>query len=312
MPALDVLDAWLAAHHGVVGRAQMAEIGFGRRQIDRLVAQERLVPLASGIYRSPAHTVGRHQLMAAACLAEPRAAITSTTAGSALGLRAMRDRRVHALVPHEAKLVIPGVVTHRSRLLGPEDLAPRRSDGIRFTTTARTVVEAAAVIGVRRTVSVIEQVLAERRVTLPALVAADRRLFHPRRRGSVVFRQGLASKASWRGVARSELEITVREAIRQGGLPQPVVNHRVRLPTGEPYELDLAWLEWKVAVEVDHPFWHDGVVESTRDKRRDRKLLLHGWRVVRFPEAEITGHLPELIEDLGGILELQGWTRAAA
>ena len=74
------------------------------------------------------------------------------------------------------------------------------------------------------------------------------------------------------------------------------------LANGERIVVDLAWPARRVAVEVDHPFWHDGVVESARDKRRDRKLVLEGWQPLRFPELEIERALDELVADLAQIL----------
>jgi hypothetical protein len=307
VPVSAAYDRWMVDHHGVITLANFAELGFTRRQAQRIIAAERLVPMAAGVYRSPAHRLGRLQLMVAACLRQPQAAIASTTAGQELGIRGMKDPHVRVLVPHGARLALPGVVAQLCRGIDPVDITTRRRDGVRLTSPPRTLVDAAAVVGLRSTVSAIEHVLHERRCTLNTLLNTANRLFHPRRQGSVVIRQALRSRAEWRGIARSDLELRVIEAIIARGLPLPEVNMRFVLTNGERIVIDLAWPQWRVAVEVDHPFWHDGVVEAARDKRRDRKLVMAGWQPVRLPELEIDHALDELLDDLAQILLSRGW-----
>lgn len=303
-------DQWMVAHHGVITRAGFASIGLTARQAERTIASQRLVRMGPGVYRSPSVPAGRIQWMVAACLRQPLAAIAFTTAGQEWGYRGMRDPQVHVLLPRGARLGLDGLVIHHTRRIDPVDVAGRRPDGIRLTSPPRTLFDAAGMIGLRRTISAIEQALAERRCTLGTLMATSRRLFQPGRPGSVLFRDALVSRAEWRGVARSDLELVVIEAIVARRLPAPIVNMPLTLVNGEHIVVDLAWPRWRVAVEVDHPFWHDGVVESARDKRRDRKLIMSGWEPVRFPELEIDHALSELVEDLAHILAGRGWEPA--
>ncbi len=308
MPVTPAYDRWMVDHHGVIAARNFADLGFSRRQAQRIIASERLVTMGAGVYRSPAHPPGRLQLMVAACLRQPAAAVASTTAGQEYGLRGMKETPVRILVPHEARLALPGVVVQRSRTVDPTDVTSRRRDGVRFTSPPRTLVDAAAVIGRRRTVSAAEQAINTRLCTLSALLEAANRLFHPRRPGPVLVRSVLAARSEWRGVARSDLELRVIGELVARKLPTPEVNMPFVLPGGELIEIDLAWPQWRVAVEVDHPFWHDGEVEAARDKRRDRKLVMCGWLPVRFPELEIDRSLGELIDDLAHILATRGWT----
>ncbi|MDZ7678955.1 MAG: hypothetical protein U5K29_10430 [Acidimicrobiales bacterium] len=310
MPVPLEYDRWMVAHHGVITRADFETLGFTARQTDRTIASQRLIRMGPGVYRSPSVPAGRIQWMVAACLRQPLAAIGFTTAGQEWGYRGMRDTRVHVLLPRGARLTLDGLIIHHSRRIDPVDVAGRRSDGIRLTSPPRTLFDSAAMLGRRKTVSAIEQALAERRCTLGTLMATSKRLFQPGRPAAVIFREALLSRAEWRGVARSDLELVVIEAITGRGLPAPIVNMPLVLVNGEDIVVDLAWPRWQVAVEVDHPFWHDGVVESARDKRRDRKLTMSGWQPVRFPELEIDHALPELIDDLAHILMKRGWEGA--
>lgn len=301
------LWAWLAAHHGVVTTPQLYEFGLTYRQVRYKVTSGTLIPMTRGVYRSASHPETDLQTMAAVCLTHEEAAIGFTTAGRLLGYRGMTDPRVHVVVPHRLRLSFPGVVVHRTRILEPIDLTSRRPDGIRLTSPPRTLLDAAHIIGRDATESAIEQVLAERRLTLKTLVATGLRLYHAHRPGSPNFVDVVNGRPRWQRAARSELERRVREAIELAGLPMPIVNMRHRLASGEIIEIDLAFPEWRIAVEVDHPFWHAGHLAVVRDARRDRKLAREGWVTVRFPELEITTALLALVDDLAATLAQRGW-----
>jgi very-short-patch-repair endonuclease len=84
------------------------------------------------------------------------------------------------------------------------------------------------------------------------------------------------------------------------------------LPDGTPIEIDLAWPDYTVALEVDHPFWHDGSREARRDKRRDRRLAGMGWLPQRVTDADIEGDLDRTMDELEAVLRQRGWVRTGA
>lgn len=53
-----------------------------------------------------------------------------------------------------------------------------------------------------------------------------------------------------------------------------------------PYEMDIAFPEWKVDIEIDGIF-HDAPDARERDKVRDYLLKSIGWTVVRIPQEAI-------------------------
>jgi hypothetical protein len=308
-PRLASLHDWLRRHHGVVSRGVLEDLGFSPRSIRRLVSNGHLEPAGRGIYRAPAQPWGREQLMVAACLHVPGGAIGFTTAGQEYGFRGMTDRRVHLLVPHGCSPHVEDVVVHRCRRIDPVDLTSRRADGITLTSPPRTLHDAAAIVGVGGTESAIEQALLERRSTIETLMSTSRRLHHGNRPGSKVFEAVIGSRPVWRNAARSDLELRVRQAIEWAGLPEPDVNLPFVLPSGEAIEIDLAWPALTTAVEVDHPFWHDGSKESSRDKRRDRKLQAIGWATPRLTKEDVDFELDDAIGDLKEVLLRRGWRR---
>jgi very-short-patch-repair endonuclease len=50
----------------------------------------------------------------------------------------------------------------------------------------------------------------------------------------------------------------------------------------EGYEMDFAWREQKLNVEVDGGEFHGTEIARRRDAKRDRKLALADWLVVRY------------------------------
>lgn len=303
------LNAFLAAHWGVVTRRLMLAHGMSRSGIEHLLGRGDLVTLARGVYRSTAWPTSSEQVMVAVCLVCPTACVASTTAARMWGFRGMSDPVIHVLVPHGSSPTVPGVTFHRTRRLPAEDIAGRRPDGIRLTSPPRSLVDAAAVVGEAATASAVEQVLSERRLTLATLARVTDRLVHPRLPGALVMRSVLASRPPWRGAARSDLEVRVRMAIVGAGLPEPEVNLRHHMSCGQAIEIDLAWPTFRVACEVDHPFWHDGAAESHRDKQRDRRLAADGWATARITERDIAEDLSSAVADLARILVTRGWTR---
>lgn len=310
-PRLDELNRWMRDHRGVVTRARLLTMGFGSSSITQLMRSGRLRPIMSGTYVSAAVEVQRLQILTAVCQRYPEVAIGFTTAGSELGFRKMVDPLIHVLTPHSLTPEIPGVVVHRSRRIDPVDISFERRDGVRLTSPPRTLFDCASLLGEDECASAIEQAIADRRCTMETLFSTMARLRHPRRPGSTRFESVLLSRPVLRGAARSELERVVRAAIRRAGLPEPIVNMWVDL-AGGPVQIDLAWPDFMVALEVDHPFWHDREAEAARDKRRDMKLAALGWLPQRLSQIAVEKRLDEAMADLREILILRGWVPGSA
>ncbi len=304
---IDELNRWLRDHRGVVTRTRLLKLGFPSSSITQMVRSQRLEPIMPGACVSAAVGIGRPQILSAVCQRYPDVAIGFTTAGSEWGFRNMVDPRIHVLAPHALTPEVPGVVVHRCRRIDPVDVALERRDGVRLTSPPRTLFDCAALLGEDACASAIEQAMAERRCTMETLFSTMTRLRHPHRPGSSRFEAVLLSRPALRGAARSELERTVRAAIRRAGLPEPVINMWVELGDGSRVQIDIAWPELMVALEVDHPFWHDREEEAARDKRRDMKLAALGWLPQRLSKQAVEQRLDESLDDLREVLVVRGW-----
>jgi hypothetical protein len=92
------------------------------------------------------------------------------------------------------------------------------------------------------------------------------------------------------GGCQSELEIWGVTHVLPGppDLPAWVQQHRLRLPGGRWIEVDAAYPEAKVIVELDGAAFHGSRTARERDLRRDTALAAQGWVVLRFSHARLT------------------------
>jgi very-short-patch-repair endonuclease len=296
------VDVFLSSHLGVISTDRLLALGCPSRTLANLVSDGALVPMLPGVFRSAQWPCHRDQIMAAVCARNVAAMIGFTTAGQEWTLRLMTDPLIHVLVPHGRSPEMPGVVVHRCRRIDPVDMV-QRPDGIRLTSPPRTLFDSADMIGAEAATSVLEQLLNEHRVTFGTISDTVHRLYHPNRPGAATMLSVIQSRPAWRSALQSDLEVKVLQEMSAQRLPDPVPQFPVRLPGRErDIHIDFAWPSVRLAVEVDHPAWHDGAADSHADKGRDRKLTTIGWTSARITNIDVHGGLREAVADVGIIL----------
>ncbi|MFI9641608.1 hypothetical protein ACIG87_16335 [Micromonospora sp. NPDC051925] len=141
-------------------------------------------------------------------------------------------------------------------------------------------------------------------LTSPAALAEIAQRFADRRggrRASRVF--ALADPA-----AQSPPESHLRVRLVLAGLPRPVAQHPVRLPSGLVLHPDLAWPEFRVAVEYDG-HWHTDPDQMHRDRRRLNQLVAAGWVVLHVTSRRLRGDFPAVLREVRDVLAQRGWCR---
>jgi very-short-patch-repair endonuclease len=161
-----------------------------------------------------------------------------------------------------------------------------RPDGIRLTTAARTLFDMASVVSGLILESMLEQGLHEKLFTLDALHAIAGRLRQRGRPGSEAFGALLEARVAWQAPAESGLEVRFIQALRGAGFPEPVRQLPIVFPNGQRIRVDLAYPQWRIAMEVDG-FGHSGPTASIRDQRRDRAMSVLGWITLRFGRNDL-------------------------
>ncbi|MEA2218952.1 MAG: hypothetical protein QOJ35_1578 [Solirubrobacteraceae bacterium] len=121
-------------------------------------------------------------------------------------------------------------------------------------------------------------------------------------RGARVLRAILRDHAPASTPTRSELEERFLAPCRARGLPEPRVNVWIALqPTG--YEADFLWHEARLIVEVDGRDTHTTRRAFEHDRRRDQRLMLAGWRVVRFTWRQVAGDAALVAATVAGLIQ---------
>jgi uncharacterized protein DUF559 len=219
------------------------------------------------------------QIMWAAVLACGRGAVLAgLTAARLDGLAGFEDRRTYVLVPASrlVRVWLPGVVVHRSRLLGPADVHPARLPP--RTRPARSLFDAAAwMVTDDRARAVLAAGVQQRIVRVEDLMTVLAQ--HPSVRRRSLLSATLTDIA---GGAEALSELDFCRLTRRYRIPEPD-RQVIRLDTaGRRRWLDAYWESARLVVEVDG-LWHMEAAAWWADMRRDNELTASGYRVLRFP-----------------------------
>ncbi|RLQ06322.1 hypothetical protein EAD96_08635 [Micromonospora sp. BL1] len=108
------------------------------------------------------------------------------------------------------------------------------------------------------------------------------------------------------GLAQSPPESHLRVRLVLAGLPRPVAQYPVRVPTGLILHPDLAWPEFRVAVEYDGQ-WHSDADRMHLDRRRLNQIVAAGWLVLHVTGRRLRKEFPTLVREIRAALVARGW-----
>jgi hypothetical protein len=280
--------------YGVVARRQLVALGLTARQIDGRISRGLLRPIHRGVYAVGHRVLTKAGRWRAATLCA-RDAVLSYRSAAALQLIAPSNRTRTEVTVCRRLSDVRGVQFHYGRL--PRDETTIQ-DGIPVTIVSRTILDLAAVERPAR----VERAMNEAdRLRLGAPLAVGELLErYPRRRGAATLRAILAAAA--RGVSREELEALFIEFLDARGFPRPRLNMHVRTRNGRLVEVDFAWPEHRLIVELDGYDTHGTRASFESDRERDRLLSVSGWRVIRVTWRQLHQQPEALAADLRVLL----------
>ncbi|MDG4804355.1 hypothetical protein [Micromonospora sp. WMMD980] len=118
-------------------------------------------------------------------------------------------------------------------------------------------------------------------------------------------------RASWvfgltDGCAQSPPESHLRVRLMFAGLPRPVAQHPIRVSTGLLLHPDLAWPDFRVAVEYDGQ-WHADPDRMHLDRRGLNQLVEAGWLVLHVTGRRLRQEFPALVREIRAALVARGW-----
>ena len=247
----------------MIGRDQLLAAGFSSSAIGRRVAAGKLHPLYRGVYAVGHRVVSQKGWWMAATLAT--GVCSATDPPERLALRPWSGR-IDVTIPWD-KTPREGIVLHRAAL-APDEITTR--DGIPVTTPARTQLDLAGVLQRHQLQHVINE--AER---LHLQGAHDLTNRHPTKRGTATLRT-LAPPTHTK-----DLEARFHTFLNDRRFPRPQTNTR-RGKVIEGQEVDAAWPDRRLIIELDSWEYHHTRRAFEDDRRRDRQLTASGWTVLRI------------------------------
>jgi hypothetical protein len=106
--------------------------------------------------------------------------------------------------------------------------------------------------------------------------------------------------------AQSPPESQLRVRLILAGLPRPVAQHPVPCPSGVLLHPDLAWPQFRVALEYDGQ-WHADPDQLHRDRQRLNLLVSAGWIVLHVTSRRLANDFPGIAREVRAALAAGGW-----
>jgi very-short-patch-repair endonuclease len=184
-----------------------------------------------------------------------------------------------------------GIWIHRCKL-APEDRVVR--DGFPVTTVARTLFDLGEIVSLDSLRSAAEE--AER---LGLLRLQELEAVCERGRGRRALRPVRLLLADLRppDEGRSPLEIRFPAFLREHRLPAPAQNVLVL-----GHEVDALWPAAKLVVELDSWEYHGHRAAFERDRARDPKLMIAGYRTIRVTHRRLDHEAAKLADEIRQLL----------
>lgn len=290
--------------HGVVARRQLLPLDFSRHAVQDRLDTGRLHRIHQGVY-----AVGHGKLslkgiwMAAVLACGPEAFLSHRTALALWDLQQKESGAIEVTVRGPGKPGPDGVLVRCTRVLADRDGA--EVDGIPVTSLAWTMVDYAAIATQRQVRSVLEAL--ERRLIYIGRELDDLLERTPNRKGVKTLRRAIADLTGPAPWHQSVLEETFHELIRRSDLPDYEANVLVE---GE--LVDAVWRAERVIVELDGFAFHKSRSKFEADRRRDAKLQVAGYRVLRITQERLINEPDAVLAELRALLSAGRAAWAAA
>ena len=298
----------LSVQAGIVDCGQALDVGFSQRQIFYRLRSGTWQRVYPGVYATFTGSLSRQaQLWAAVRFAGDGAMVSHETAAEVHGMIDMPAPSIHVTVPlirrPASNRPARGIVIHRSDQSRQQFPGPFKLPRTGVDDTVLDLVAAAPTFDQAYTwIS---------RAVFRKLVTASELREALARRSRVRWRAWLNDAfAEARGGVLSPLELRyVRDVERAHGLPAS--QHQARSQfNGKAHFKDNWYPEYRLAVEIDGPAYHENE-QVQRDKDRDNaNLAVDDVKTFRFGPAAVTEYACETASMVAVTLQRNGWQGA--
>ena len=286
----------------MVSAEELSARGVGRGARDHRLASARLFGIHRGVYLvGHEATTFRGRVIAALRACGRDATLGHLAAAAFLGAAAP-PATLDVIVPPGRRRSRAGIRVHHVALEPAERMV---RDGVPLTSPVRTLLDLAAVVAPARLERICADMLVAKLLT-PAELAAGVEAGRGRR--GIVALRALSGTAE---PTRSETERAFLRAVREAGLPRPIVNAPFLVDGLGRIEPDFLWPGPRVIVETDAYGTHGGPSTFERDRARDVALHALGWIVLRFTRRQAYRQSRKVVTRVAQVLALRGLSISA-
>lgn len=287
LPDSLALAALAAEQHGVFSRAQALAAGFSYDRICRRIERGEWVELFGGRALRSAHTIiDAHGLDRGALLATGKRSMLGGPSAARWWSIDVPWPQPFILVPATSRREPDGITVRRGAVADADTVL---RDGVLLTSRPCTIVDCLRVVPHRTGVDLLDRALQKRWMTFDDLVHRTQRL---------VGRPGAAKLVRHIRIARpgtrSEAERTMAGLLRGAGL----TGWEANLDLEGVGVLDFAFVAQRIAIEIDGRAWHSAGDRFQSDRRRQNRLVLLGWTVLRFTWEDLVERSEEVIQQV--------------
>ena len=287
------LDLLGRKQHGILSVDDLTAGGLGPDAITRLLKNKSLMRVYRGIYRmSGAPNTWQQALWAAKKWAGEDCVFSHRSGLLLLGLAGATDRVVEMTVTRKIQSPDRRILLHYTCRDPFADAI--EVEGLPVTSAGRTVLDSAAVAYRWQVEAALDDALRRKLITVDDMGRILAKSGGRGRKGSALLRALLEERSDGRARSHSRLEIKLDGVLRNAAVPPYFRQFEVMTKSGTPADVDFAWPEVKLAVEVDGYRWHSGRQRWQSDLERQNALAEVGWLVLRFTWYDVVSR-PEYV-----------------
>lgn len=280
---LDALAAVsrIAVHqHGAFSRRQARHHGVRRDQLARLVdsgAAHEPVPGVLTLTATP--DTWRRRLVIPTLAGPGLAAVTAAAALALHDIDGFPECRPEVVLPRGRHLDVPGCIVHSSLRLDDDDLT--MVDGIRCTTVARALADAASQLPERRILQGLDDARRQG-MSLSWFEETAARLHRPGQRGTGMLLRLVQHTKQGGVVPDSWFERLLEECLTSPSVPPIVRQHTITSSVDGRVlaRVDLAMPSIRLGVEGHSRRFHFGAMAEAADEDRDLAVAEEGWHLL--------------------------------
>jgi hypothetical protein len=273
---------------------QAATCGYHLSTLHDHVKRGTVIVMHPGVYAlAGSPRSWERSLMAAILAAGPGAAASHRSGGRVWEITDLMDDTVEITVPRSSCPRLQGVIVHRSRDLVPDHTTVWRR--LPVTKPARVIVDLGAVLPPEEVEDALDRALTRHLITIAGVEWMLDEVSRQGRHGAGVAARILDERALGRAPADGQLEPRMARLLRKANLPPAVYHHVVRDEQGRFLaEVDFAYPEVRLAIEVDGFEVHGTPRAMGRDFVRQNGLVPQRWTVLRFTWNQVK-YQPEYV-----------------